>query len=259
MCATGMGDHGRAMKTVTRNKKGFKNWCFSFRSHNLGQIMGSQQIPSAVQFRSQVIWKMENTSLASVSPGTATKKQASMEGKHRTRKSVNQTSSNGGQRHTQPSGGLPHLEVWQELTGSQQTTLIVVHCENHVSSLKLKVRVSEVWMTSTISYNARSWGRSRTACWGNEEVKPAPPTSQPPHMLTRHFVGGWLWAERGKQGSTGPIGEESQPILMLLKIPMINRTWGNTIEKIKMSKFKVNFFSTYGRVRESVLCLNSIK
>lgn len=153
-------------QTVTRNKKGFKNRCFSFRSHNLRQIMGSQQIPSAVQFGSQVIWKMENTSLASVSPGTATKKQASMEGKHRTRKSVNQTSSNGGQRHTQPSQGLAHLEVWQELTGSQQTTLIVVHCENHVSSLKLKVRVSEVWMTSTISYNARSWGRSRTACWG---------------------------------------------------------------------------------------------
>lgn len=116
-------------KIVTGNKQGFKSGCFSFRSHNLRQIMGSQQIPSAVQFRSQVIWKMENTSLASVSPGTATKKQASMEGKQRTRESISQTSSRGGQHHTQHSGSPARPQVWQVSTGSKQTILIVVRCE----------------------------------------------------------------------------------------------------------------------------------
>lgn len=155
-------------KIVTGNKKGFKNWCFSFRSHNLRQIMGSQQIPSAVQFGSQVIWKMENTSLASVSPGTATKKQASMEGKHRTRERINQTSSKGGQHYTRHNGEPGSAA---SATGVNREQTSDFGCSSLWKSpffFKTEVRDSEVWMTSTISYNAPSWARSRTMLGGGK-------------------------------------------------------------------------------------------
>lgn len=93
----------RAMRQSLEIKKSSQNWCFYLRSHNLGQIMWSQQIPSAVQFRSQVICKMWNTSLARVSPGTAKEEQASVEGKHRTRKNS--------QSNLFPTQSVSHGEV----------------------------------------------------------------------------------------------------------------------------------------------------
>ena len=61
--ATGMDEHGPAMKRKSNDRWSlerikFEKWLFFFRSHNLRQIMWSQQIPSAVKFRSQVIGKM---------------------------------------------------------------------------------------------------------------------------------------------------------------------------------------------------------
>lgn len=82
---------------------------------------------------------MWNTSLASVSPGTAKKKQASMEESREQGRAVNQTASKGRQGYTvtpeaareQPA----HLETWEGLTDSKRTILIAVDYEHTLISL----------------------------------------------------------------------------------------------------------------------------